>query len=121
MTTDATIAEICIAACADTYRDSGEILAHAVGIIPTLGARLAKLTSAPEIVLTDGVIEAPNGAHFTTCEPDYGRAEAFQKHYAASAKDPDAWKAFTERFLTGDEAAYQAAVQQFHAESKEQA
>ncbi|MCR2813322.1 CoA-transferase [Microbacterium sp. zg.Y1090] len=54
MTTDATLAEICIAACADTYLDSGEILAHAVGVIPTLGARLAKLTSAPDIVLTDG-------------------------------------------------------------------
>ncbi len=91
-------------------------------IVPTeeLGA------SAPQTLLvsrifTDAVVEAPNGAHFTTCEPDYGRDEAFQKHYAASAKDPDAWKAFTERFLSGDEAAYQAAVQQFHAESKEQA
>ncbi|WP_166137613.1 CoA transferase subunit A [Nocardioides ochotonae] len=91
-------------------------------IVPTeeLGA------SAPQTLLvsrifTDAVVEAPNGAHFTTCEPDYGRDEAFQKHYAASAKDPDAWKAFTDRFLSGDEAAYQAAVQQFHAESKEQA
>lgn len=54
MTSDVTRAEICIAACADTYRESGEVLAHAVGIIPTLGARLAKLTSAPDIVLTDG-------------------------------------------------------------------
>lgn len=54
MSTDATIAEICVAACADTYRESGEVLAHAVGIIPTLGARLAKLTTAPDIVLTDG-------------------------------------------------------------------
>lgn len=54
MTTDATIAEICIAACADTYTESGEVLAHAVGIVPTLGARLAKLTTAPDIVLTDG-------------------------------------------------------------------
>lgn len=53
-TQDATIAEICVAACADTYIDSGEILAHAVGIIPSIGARLAKLTSAPDIVLTDG-------------------------------------------------------------------
>lgn len=50
----ATIAEICATACADTYLESGEILAHAVGIIPTIGARLAKLTSSPEIVLTDG-------------------------------------------------------------------
>ncbi|MDQ4213657.1 CoA-transferase subunit beta [Microbacterium sp. ASV81] len=54
MTSAATHAEICIAACADTYRESGEVLAHAVGIVPTLGARLAKLTSAPDIVLTDG-------------------------------------------------------------------
>lgn len=54
MSTDATLAEICIAACADNYRESGEILAHAVGIIPTLGARLAKLTTAPDIVLTNG-------------------------------------------------------------------
>ena len=54
MATDATIAEICIAACADTYRESGELLAHAVGTIPTLGARLAKLTHSPDIILTDG-------------------------------------------------------------------
>ncbi|NHF62144.1 CoA-transferase subunit beta [Microcella pacifica] len=54
MTSDVTRAEVCIAACADTYRESGEVLAHAVGIVPTLGARLAKLTSAPQIVLTDG-------------------------------------------------------------------
>ncbi|MCT1476782.1 CoA-transferase subunit beta [Microbacterium sp. p3-SID336] len=52
--TVATTAEVCIAACADTYRDSGEILAHAVGIIPALGARLAKLTTAPDLVLSDG-------------------------------------------------------------------
>lgn len=54
MTTAPTLAEICITACADNYLESGEILAHAVGIIPTMGARLAKLTTAPEIVLTDG-------------------------------------------------------------------
>ena len=53
-TATATTAEVCIAACADTYRESGEILAHAVGIIPALGARLAKLTTAPDIVLSDG-------------------------------------------------------------------
>ena len=37
--------------------------------------------------MTDGVVEAPIGAHFTECVPDYGRDEAFQKEYAASAKD----------------------------------
>ncbi len=68
--------------------------------------------------MVDGVIEAPNGAHFTTCEPDYGRDEAFQKAYAAAAVDPDAWTTFRERFLSGDEAAYQAAVTEW---KKEQA
>src|SRR3546814_19757612 len=40
-------------------------------------------------LLVDGLIEAPNGAHFTSCAPDYERDEAFQKEYAASAKSPD--------------------------------
>ncbi|MDP9393247.1 MAG: acyl CoA--acetate/3-ketoacid CoA transferase subunit alpha [Actinomycetota bacterium] len=57
-----------------------------------------------------GVVEAPNGAHFTTCDPDYGRDEAFQREYAQSAADPEAWTAFTARYLSGDEVAYQAAV-----------
>lgn len=63
--------------------------------------------------LVHGVVETPNGAHFTTAAPDYGRDEAFQKHYAASAKDPEQWPAFVDRFLSGDEAAYQAAVAEF--------
>jgi glutaconate CoA-transferase subunit A len=62
------------------------------------------------------VVETPNGAHFTTCTPDYERDEKFQKHYAVAAADDDLWAAFEERFLSGDEAAYQAAVAAFHAE-----
>ena len=61
--------------------------------------------------MVDGVIETPNGAHFTECPPDYGRDEAFQKQYAATAKDPDAWRSFYERYLDLDsEEAYQEAV-----------
>jgi len=61
--------------------------------------------------LVDGVIEAPGGAHFTECPPDYGRDEAFQKEYAATARDEDAWAAFYDRYLGLDsEADYQAAV-----------
>ncbi|MCT1476783.1 CoA transferase subunit A [Microbacterium sp. p3-SID336] len=62
------------------------------------------------------VVEAPQGAHFTTCAPDYERDEAFQKHYATSAKDPEAWAAFERTFLHTDEAGYHAAVARFHAE-----
>ena len=58
-----------------------------------------------------GVVEAPGGAHFTSCVPDYDRDEAFQKEYATAAKDADAWAAFRSTYLeVADEAAYQAAV-----------
>jgi glutaconate CoA-transferase subunit A len=59
----------------------------------------------------DGVIEAPGGAHFTECPSDYGRDEAFQKEYAATAKDPEAWEAFKQKYLDLEtEAEYQEAV-----------
>lgn len=61
--------------------------------------------------MVDGVIEAPNGAHFTECGPDYGRDEAFQKEYAATAKDPEAWAQFKKTYLdVENEAEYQKAV-----------
>ena len=61
--------------------------------------------------MIDGVIEAPNGAHFTECPPDYERDEAFQREYAATAKDAEAWEAFKARYLDVEsEAAYQEAV-----------
>ena len=66
--------------------------------------------------MVDGVIEAPNGAHFTTCEPDYGRDEAFQKAYVDAARDADSWKAFSDRFLAGSEAEYQKQVASWRAE-----
>ena len=60
--------------------------------------------------MVDGVIEAPNGAHFTSCEPDYGRDESFQRAYATAAASPEEWAAFTGRYLAGSESDYQAAV-----------
>jgi len=50
-------------------------------------------------MMTDGVIEAPMGAHFTECPPDYGRDEAFQKEYAATAKDSELLKAFRAKWV----------------------
>ncbi len=61
-------------------------------------------------MMTDGVIEAPHGAHFTHCVPDYQRDEEFQRTYAASAASPEAWAEFRSRYLEGSEADYQAAV-----------
>ncbi|MFF9851368.1 CoA transferase subunit A [Streptomyces litmocidini] len=64
----------------------------------------------------DGVVEAPNGAHFTSCAPDHDRDEVFQRAYVEAARDPEAWREFTARFLSGDEDAYQAAVAAFRKE-----
>ena len=50
-------------------------------------------------LLTDGVVEAPLGAHFTECPPDYGRDEAFQRRYAESAASEAAWSAFEAEYL----------------------
>ena len=55
---------------------------------------------------TDGVIEAPLGAHFTHCVPDYQRDEGIQRAYAASAKDSDAWAAFRAEWVDLPEPEY---------------
>ena len=67
-------------------------------------------------LMVDGVVETPHGAHFTTCLPDYGRDETFQRAYATAAGDPASWAEFEQRFLAGDEQSYQDAVAAFHAE-----
>jgi glutaconate CoA-transferase subunit A len=61
--------------------------------------------------MVDGVIETPRGAHFTECPPDYERDEDFQREYAATATDPEAWERFQKRYLDlPSEEAYREAV-----------
>jgi glutaconate CoA-transferase subunit A len=88
-------------------------------IVPTdqlltahLGEHVSFHTMRINRSMVDGVIESPNGAHFTSCDPDYGRDEAFQKAYVAAAGDPDAWAGFVDRYLSGSEERYQAAIRQ---------
>ena len=45
-------------------------------------------------MMVDAVVEAPNGAHFTTAAPDYGRDEKFQRHYAEAAELRETWQQF---------------------------
>jgi glutaconate CoA-transferase subunit A len=59
---------------------------------------------------TDGVAETPNGAHFTSCTPDYERDEAFQKEYAASAASAEAWQQWRADWIDISEADYQRKV-----------
>jgi acyl CoA:acetate/3-ketoacid CoA transferase beta subunit len=54
MTSEPTRAEICVVACAEAWRGDGALLASPMGVIPTLGARLAQLTFEPDLLLTDG-------------------------------------------------------------------
>ena len=60
--------------------------------------------------MTHGVACTPNGAHFTSCVPDYPRDEAFQARYAKAAADAGEWETFRDTYLSGDEAAYQEAI-----------
>ncbi|MCW3841467.1 acyl CoA--acetate/3-ketoacid CoA transferase subunit alpha [Micromonospora yasonensis] len=81
-------------------------------IVPTaeLTAAAHPATLRINRLLVTGVVEAPHGAHFTSCTPDYDRDEDFQREYVGSAADPEAWQAFRDRYLAGSEADYQAAV-----------
>ncbi|QNE77984.1 CoA-transferase [Streptomyces finlayi] len=49
-----TRAEYCVIACAEAWRDNGEVLASPMGLIPSVGARLAQRTFSPGLLLTDG-------------------------------------------------------------------
>ncbi|MFI6853567.1 CoA-transferase subunit beta [Streptomyces sp. NPDC050416] len=61
--TGATRAEYCVIACAEAWRGAGEVLASPMGLIPSVGARLARLTFAPDLLLTDGeaLLVRPDG------------------------------------------------------------
>jgi acyl CoA:acetate/3-ketoacid CoA transferase beta subunit len=52
--TDITRAEYCVAACADIFTGAGEIMASPMAPVPLLGARLARLTTEPDLLITDG-------------------------------------------------------------------
>lgn len=49
-----TRAEYCAIAIADCFADDGEVMGSPMGLLPTLGARLARNTSNPDLMLTDG-------------------------------------------------------------------
>jgi len=47
-------AEVCVIACAELFRDAGEIMVSPMTNMASVGARLARLTFSPDIALTDG-------------------------------------------------------------------
>jgi acyl CoA:acetate/3-ketoacid CoA transferase beta subunit len=54
MSAEVTLAEICVVACADTWLGDGEIFASGMGPVPMLAARLARATSEPDLLISDG-------------------------------------------------------------------
>ena len=49
-----TRAEVCAVACAELFRGAGEIMVSPMATMVSIGARLARLTFSPDILLTDG-------------------------------------------------------------------
>jgi acyl CoA:acetate/3-ketoacid CoA transferase beta subunit len=47
--------EYCAVALADALSGSGELVVSPIGVLPSIAARLAKLTNEPGLLLTDGV------------------------------------------------------------------
>jgi acyl CoA:acetate/3-ketoacid CoA transferase beta subunit len=47
-------AEVCVVACAEMFRGAGEIMISPMTTVVSIGARLARLTFSPDILLTDG-------------------------------------------------------------------
>jgi acyl CoA:acetate/3-ketoacid CoA transferase beta subunit len=54
-------AEVCVIACAEAFRGSGEILASPIGLIPVIAVRLARHTFEPDLLVTDGEAHVVEG------------------------------------------------------------
>jgi acyl CoA:acetate/3-ketoacid CoA transferase beta subunit len=74
--TAVTRAEVCVVACADAWRGDGEILASPMGAIPTIGARLARATFEPDLLLTDGEAHFVDGI-WPVGSRDHGAVEGW--------------------------------------------
>lgn len=60
-TTAVTRADYCVIACAEAFRDNGEIIGSAFGTIPAIGVRLARATFSPDLLITDGEAQFVTG------------------------------------------------------------
>lgn len=79
---DFTLDELCAVACADAFRGDGEILASPMGLIPAIGARLARATFSPDLVMTDGVASLVVGLAAVTPGAPAGTVEGYLPYRA---------------------------------------
>lgn len=54
MSEEITRAEVCAIACAELFTGAGEIMASPMATLPSIGARLARLTTEPDLLISDG-------------------------------------------------------------------
>ncbi len=102
----------------DLYFDDLLLEAAAMGFVSceqllsteALAAEAPLHTRRTNRMFVTGVVEAPNGAHPTSCVPDHETDDAFLRTYAGSAKGDGAWDQFVADYLAGSEADYQKAV-----------
>ncbi|MFK8018685.1 MAG: CoA-transferase subunit beta [Pseudomonadales bacterium] len=61
--TNYSLAELCIVACAEAFRGDGEVLATGIGVIPRIAASVAMKTFSPDLMMTDSeawMLDEPN-------------------------------------------------------------
>lgn len=68
-------AEYCVIACAEAFRDNGEIIGSAFGTIPAIGVRLARATFSPDLMISDGEASMMTG-EWPVFTPPTGAVEA---------------------------------------------
>lgn len=81
--------------CADNVYMSAEAVVATAELLDTGPLSTLRINR----MAVTGVVEAPGGAAFTECLPDYGRDEAAQKEYAGTARDPDAFDTWLRDWL----------------------
>jgi glutaconate CoA-transferase subunit A len=90
--------------------DAGYVSCEKLVTTDELAAEAPLHTMRTNRMFVSGVVEAPNGAHPTSCVPDHDVDDDFLRTYAGAAKSPEAWDEFRTAYLAGGEAEYQAAV-----------
>ena len=63
-----------------------------------------------ERCFVSGVVEAPCGAHPTSCAPQYGWDMEHLGKYCATAAKPEGWASYVEQFIGTSESEYQSRI-----------
>ncbi|WP_431024956.1 CoA-transferase subunit beta [Halomonas sp. H5] len=87
-TTDFTLAELLIVAASEAWRGDGEVIASGLGVLPRLGAGLAKLTHTPELLMTDSealLVEEPIPVGPRDAAPSYAGYLPFERMFECVA------------------------------------